>query len=101
MELPEKIKKDLEKIEDEKLRKIVEDFSYKFIIDPGEAVGVVAAQSIGEPTTQMILRSFHFVGIFVQQVSLGLPRITEITDAKKKMKQRYMIIRLLMNIKMI
>ncbi len=39
MELPEKIKRDLEKIEDEKLRKIVEDFSYKFIIDPGESVG--------------------------------------------------------------
>ncbi|MFP3283845.1 MAG: hypothetical protein RXO65_00100 [Candidatus Nanopusillus acidilobi] len=95
MELPEKIKKDLEKIEDKKLRKIVEDLSYKFIIDPGEPVGIVAAQSIAEPTTQMILRSFHFVGISAQQVSLGLPRITEITDAKKKMKQRYMIIRLL------
>jgi len=95
MELPEKIKKDLEKIEDEKLRKVVEDFSYSFIIDPGEPVGIVAAQSIAEPTTQMILRSFHFVGISAQQVSLGLPRITEITDAKKKMKRKYMIIRLL------
>jgi DNA-directed RNA polymerase subunit A" len=95
MELPEKIKKDLEKIEDEKLRKKVEDFSYKFIIDPGEPVGIVAAQSIAEPTTQMILRSFHFVGISAQQVSLGLPRLTEITDAKKKMKRKYMIIRLL------
>jgi len=95
MELPEKIKKDLEKIEDEKLRKIVEDFSYKFIIDPGEPTGIVAAQSIAEPTTQMILKSFHFVGISAQQVSLGLPRITEITDAKKKLKRKYMIIRLL------
>ena len=95
MELPEKIKKDLEKIEDEKLRKIVEDFSYKFIIDPGEPTGIVAAQSIAEPTTQMILKSFHFVGISAQQVSLGLPRITEITDAKKKLKRKYMIIKLL------
>jgi len=95
MEIPEKIKKDLEKIEDEKLRKIVEDFSYKFIIDPGEPTGIVAAQSIAEPTTQMILKSFHFVGISAQQVSLGLPRITEITDAKKKLKRKYMIIRLL------
>ena len=72
--------------EDEKLRKVVEDFSYEFIVDPGEPVGIVAAQSIAEPTTQMILRSFHFVGVSAQQVSLGLPRITEITDAKKKMK---------------
>jgi DNA-directed RNA polymerase II subunit RPB1 len=49
------------------------------IISPGEMVGIVAAQSIGEPTTQMTLNTFHFAGVGTKSnVSLGVPRITEI-----------------------
>ncbi|MGC9132976.1 MAG: DNA-directed RNA polymerase subunit A'' [Nanopusillaceae archaeon] len=95
MELPKKIKEEIEKRNDEELKKLAEKFYEKMLIDPGEPAGIVAAQSVAEPTTQMILRSFHFVGIASSQVSLGLPRIIEITDARKKIKQKYMIIRLL------
>ncbi len=60
----------------------------------GEAVGVVAAQSIGEPGTQMVLRSFHSAGIASVITTTGLPRIIEIVDARKKPKFPMMEIRL-------
>jgi len=53
------------------------------LIEPGEAAGVVSAQSIGEPGTQMTLRTFHFAGVKEQNVTLGLPRLIEIVDARK------------------
>jgi DNA-directed RNA polymerase subunit A" len=53
------------------------------LINPGEAIGVVAAQSIGEPGTQMTLRTFHFAGVRELNVTLGLPRLIEIVDARK------------------
>ena len=53
------------------------------LIEPGEAAGIVAAQSIGEPGTQMTLRTFHFAGVKEQNVTLGLPRLIEIVDARK------------------
>jgi DNA-directed RNA polymerase subunit A" len=52
-------------------------------IDAGEAIGVVTAQSVGEPGTQMTMRTFHFVGISELNVTMGLPRIIEILDARK------------------
>lgn len=52
--------------------------------EPGEAVGIVAAQSIGEPGTQMTLRTFHYAGVRERNVTLGLPRIIEIVDARKE-----------------
>jgi DNA-directed RNA polymerase subunit A' len=52
--------------------------------EPAEAIGVVAAQSIGEPGTQMTLRTFHFAGIKERNVTLGLPRLIELLDARKK-----------------
>ncbi len=52
-------------------------------VEPGEAVGTIAAQSIGEPSTQMILRTFHFAGVRELNVTLGLPRIIEILDARR------------------
>ncbi len=51
---------------------------------PGEAVGLVTAQSFGEPSTQMVLRTFHFAGVTEMQVTQGLPRMIEIFDARKK-----------------
>jgi len=52
-------------------------------IEPCEAVGVIAAQSIGEPGTQMTMRTFHYAGVAEINVTLGLPRLIEIMDARK------------------
>ncbi|RLG27077.1 DNA-directed RNA polymerase subunit A'' [Methanosarcinales archaeon] len=52
-------------------------------IPPYEAAGVVSAQSIGEPGTQMTMRTFHYAGVAEINVTLGLPRIIELVDARK------------------
>ena len=52
-------------------------------IEPGEAIGIVTAQSFGEPSTQMALNVFHFSGVQEMQITLGLPRLIEIFDARK------------------
>jgi len=54
------------------------------LVEPGEAIGIVAAQSIGEPGTQMTLRTFHYAGVREQNVTLGLPRLIEIVDARRE-----------------
>ncbi len=53
-------------------------------IDSGEAIGIVAAQSFGESSTQMVLNTFHSAGVAEMQVTTGLPRLIEIFDARKK-----------------
>jgi len=53
-------------------------------LEPGEAIGIVTSQSFGEPSTQMVLRTFHFAGVSEMQVTRGLPRLIEIFDARKK-----------------
>jgi DNA-directed RNA polymerase I subunit RPA1 len=50
----------------------------KSIIDPGEAVGIMAGQSVGEPSTQMTLNTFHLAGHSAKNVTLGIPRLREI-----------------------
>jgi DNA-directed RNA polymerase III subunit RPC1 len=55
----------------------------KALIEPGTAVGAVGAQSIGEPGTQMTLKTFHFAGVASMNVTLGVPRIKEIINAAK------------------
>lgn len=52
-------------------------------IDPGSTVGAVGAQSIGEPGTQMTLKTFHFAGVASMNVTLGVPRIKEIINAAR------------------
>ena len=52
-------------------------------ITPGEAVGAVAAQSIGEPGTQMTLKTFHFAGVASMNITQGVPRIKEIINSTK------------------
>jgi len=52
----------------------------------GECVGLVSAESIGEPGTQMTLNTFHFAGVSEMNVTTGLPRIIEIFDAQKEIK---------------
>ncbi len=104
--LPEKIKVELkkklkavrtelswEKLDDI-LSKVVAEYE-KAKVDPREAVGIVAAQSIGEPGTQMTMRTFHYAGVGAIYITLGLPRIIEIVDARKKLSTPTMTIKLL------
>jgi DNA-directed RNA polymerase III subunit RPC1 len=53
-------------------------------MEPGTAVGALAAQSIGEPGTQMTLKTFHFAGVASMNITLGVPRIKEIINAAKQ-----------------
>ncbi|MEE9150451.1 MAG: DNA-directed RNA polymerase subunit A'' [Thermoplasmata archaeon] len=53
------------------------------LVDPHESAGIIAAQSIGEPGTQMTMRTFHYAGVAEINVTLGLPRLIEIVDARK------------------
>jgi len=55
-------------------------------INAGECVGLVSAESIGEPGTQMTLNTFHFAGVAEMNVTVGLPRMIEIFDARKLIK---------------
>jgi DNA-directed RNA polymerase subunit A" len=80
------ISKHLDKLTVDDLEKLVNSIEQEFnenLIDPGEPVGIVAAQSIGEPSTQMTLRTFHYAGVRELNVTLGLPRLIELVDAKK------------------
>jgi DNA-directed RNA polymerase subunit A" len=61
--------------------RLLVDYS-KNLIDPTEACGMVGAQSIGEPGTQMTMRTFHYAGVAEINVTLGLPRLIEIVDAR-------------------
>src|SRR3989344_5403435 len=73
----------------EKLAKVLEEAkrSYQAAkINPGECVGLVSAESIGEPGTQMTLNTFHFAGVSEMSVTTGLPRVIEIFDARKDIK---------------
>lgn len=56
------------------------------VVHPGEMVGVLAAQSIGEPATQMTLNTFHFAGVASKKVTSGVPRLKEILNVAKNMK---------------
>lgn len=66
---------------DEICDNIIESYE-RSLVEPGEAVGTVAAQSIGEPGTQMTLRTFHYAGVAELSVTQGLPRLIEIVDAR-------------------
>ena len=71
---------------DEELDKLVDKLKTAYDrahVEAGEAVGTVAAQSVGEPGTQMTMRTFHYAGVTELNVTLGLPRLIEIVDARK------------------
>jgi DNA-directed RNA polymerase subunit A" len=68
------------------LTKVVEAIATRFQrsqVDAHESVGILAAQSIGEPGTQMTLRTFHYAGVAEMNVTLGLPRLIELVDARR------------------
>lgn len=64
----------------------------KSFVSPGEMVGVLAAQSIGEPATQMTLNTFHFAGVSSKNVTLGVPRLKEILNLATNIKTPSMVI---------
>jgi len=90
--LPAAIKVDIAKRLDKReirgkreIAKVLEHADMQFrvhLVDPTEAVGIVGAQSIGEPGTQMTMRTFHYAGVAEINVTLGLPRLIEIVDAR-------------------
>ncbi|MGA7669654.1 MAG: DNA-directed RNA polymerase subunit beta' [Nitrolancea sp.] len=53
------------------------------LVDPGEAVGIIAAQSIGEPGTQLTMRTFHTGGVAGEDITTGLPRVEELFEARE------------------
>jgi DNA-directed RNA polymerase subunit A" len=78
---------------EEIIGQVIADYEHARV-EPCEAVGVVAAQSIGEPGTQMTMRTFHYAGVAEINVTLGLPRLIEIVDARKIPSTPTMTIRL-------
>ncbi len=70
--------KDIDKI----IKKTYERY-HEHLVDPHESAGIIAAQSIGEPGTQMTMRTFHYAGVAEINVTLGLPRLIEIVDARR------------------
>lgn len=80
------------------LDKVLQEYENN-LIQPGEAVGTVAAQSIGEPGTQMTMRTFHYAGVAELAVPQGLPRLIEIVDLRRKPTMPIMEIHLKSGIK--
>ena len=103
LDLPYKIIEDLKanlkgvKVTKKQLEAIVErttEAYRKARVENCEAVGMVAAQSIGEPGTQMTMRTFHYAGVAEIDVTLGLPRLIEIVDARREPSTPMMTIHL-------
>ncbi len=98
--LKNEIKAELEKagVAKTKAKKIIEECFKAYLsnlVEPGEAAGIVAAQSIGEPGTQMTMRTFHYAGVAEINVTLGLPRLIEILDVRKNPSTPMMTVKLL------
>ncbi len=82
-----------DKISDSKVKKIMELVYEEYknsLAEPGESVGLVAAESIGEPSTQMTLNTFHFAGVSEMNVTTGLPRIIEVLDGRAEISTKMM-----------
>ncbi|KAI1345078.1 DNA-directed RNA polymerase III subunit RPC1 [Xylariaceae sp. FL0016] len=74
------------KVSESTLRHFIEsclEKHHKARVEPGHAVGAIGAQSIGEPGTQMTLKTFHFAGVAGMSITQGVPRIKEIINASK------------------
>ena len=63
-------------------------------MEPGEAIGALTAQSIGEPATQMTLKTFHFAGISSMSITQGVPRVNEIINCTKNIATPIITIKL-------
>lgn len=94
-QLPVNLMEEIEKVVKEKRlntvqrKKLEEEVKKRYLknkFEPGEAVGIIAAQSISEPATQMTMRTYHFAGSAGVRITYGLPRLIEIFDAKKELE---------------
>jgi DNA-directed RNA polymerase II subunit RPB1 len=77
------------KIQEEEYKSLVNNIKYLFEksrISAGEMVGAVAAQSIGEPATQMTLNTFHYAGVSAKSNTRGIPRLRELLGVTKNLK---------------
>ena len=101
IEIPKKILDEIEKVSREKKltslqkKKLIDAVKNEYLnscFEPGEAIGIISAQSISEPATQMTMRTFHFAGSAGIQVTLGLPRLIEIFSAKKELSTPMMVL---------
>ncbi len=90
--LPTKLVEEIElvskelRLSNEKKQKLFDEIKNVFDqgrFEPAEGIGIIAAQSISEPATQMTMRTYHFAGTAGIRVTYGLPRLIEIFDAKK------------------
>ena len=68
----------------EPFRAMTKVLYHRGLVEPGENVGLLAAQGIGEPSTQMTLNTFHFAGHGAANVTLGIPRLREIVMTASK-----------------
>ncbi|GMM55856.1 DNA-directed RNA polymerase I core subunit [Maudiozyma humilis] len=73
-----KLFKSNDNVSEKKFRALMQLKYMRSLINPGEAVGIIASQSVGEPSTQMTLNTFHFAGHGAANVTLGIPRMREI-----------------------
>ena len=85
----ENIKKIAEKykLTDAKLKQVLDRTRKAYHnkkIEAGEAIGIITAESFGEPSTQMVLRTHHLSGVSEMNVTVGLPRLIEVFDARKE-----------------
>jgi len=99
--LPKKILDEIEsvseelKLDEEKKEKLIEEVKRVYLnsrFEPGEAIGILAAQSISEPATQLTMRTYHLAGAAGVKVTFGLPRLVEIFDAKRNIETPMMTI---------
>ncbi len=102
--IPKKILEDAEAIakrrkltpsQKKKYLQLVREKYEAMMLQPGEAIGIITAQSIGEPGTQLTMRTYHYAGVLEMNVTLGLPRVIEIVDARSTPKTPMMTVRLL------
>ena len=100
-DLPEKVLNEFNKVKDrhklsealaEKLLAAVRERYKKAKVEPGEAVGIIAAQSLGEPGTQLTLRTKHYAGAAEVSVGSGIQRVEEIVDGRSRAKYPTMTI---------
>src|SRR3989344_1958451 len=87
--LIEEVKEKTKGMPEAKIKKVLDKVTEayeKSKVDAGESVGLVSAESLGEPGTQMTLNTFHFAGVAEMNVTMGLPRIIEILDGRKEIK---------------
>ena len=85
----------IQKVEYDTIVDIIRETYERSKISPGEMVGAIAAQSIGEPATQMTLNTFHYAGVSAKSnVTRGIPRLRELLGVTKNLKSPSTIIRL-------